>query len=643
MGRYEIRERLGSGGMAVVYKAVDNVLNRTVTIKVLQDQFASNEDFVLRFRKEAQAIAALSHVNIVHVFDVGSSEGVHYLIMEYIEGRTLKEVIQRKGKLSPDEALDYVSQILSGLAHAHSYGVVHRDIKPQNIMITKENRVKIMDFGLALNMTDSTITYDNNIIGSVYYIAPEMAQKGSGDARADIYATGVVLYEMLTGKLPFSGDSPIAIALQHVEGKYAPVDEIDPDIPFEIARLVDKAMAKDPNNRYQSAGKMLHDIVRVAEEYDIPLLSYIGEGGEAVAAANGSAGEEREYDDDFGLHKNKTRREEKKGESHRHEAPKHSSGKNKDKKLKRIAIIVAAAILLLAIGGYGLMRVFTGTDEVEVPLLEGKTVDEATSLLDQLELTYNIINVTDNEVPENEVITQSVSAGQKVKAGREITLTVSSGAEQVTVPNLVGKKQSAAESALDELGLTYSAETEYSSTVDKGKVIRHSPGANAKAAVGSKVVLTVSAGPEIKEVTVPNVIGLTLADAKTLLQNRGLKVGEVSEKSSDEATAGYVIYQSISSNTTVDEGTTVNITVSTGSSNKPSEPDGEGVDIEYTVPDGATNATVTIVVNDASGSRSVYSGTHNAGDNITRTVTVQAPGVVIVQLNGTDVYRKAVN
>ena len=233
MDRYQIVAKLGSGGTAVVYKAIDTVLNREVTVKILQEQFTSNQKFVMRFRKEAQAIAALSHPNIVSVYDVGcSDEGEPYLIMEYVEGKTLKEIINKMGPLSLDRSLDYVHQILAGLNHAHSYGVIHRDIKPQNIMITPEGQVKIMDFGLAMNLTDTTITYDTSVFGSVYYIAPEIAQKGSGDARVDIYSTGIVLYEMLTCQLPYTGDSPITIALQHVEGDYTPIDEIDEDIPY---------------------------------------------------------------------------------------------------------------------------------------------------------------------------------------------------------------------------------------------------------------------------------------------------------------------------------------------------------------------------------------------------------------------------
>ncbi len=642
IGRYEIVERLGSGGMAVVYKAVDNVLHRTVTIKILQEQFASNEDFILRFRREAQAIAALSHINIVHVFDVGYSEGVHYLIMEYIEGRTLKEVIQRKGSLSLETSLDYVSQILSGLAHAHEFGVIHRDIKPQNIMVTKDNMVKIMDFGLALNMTDSTITYDNNILGSVYYIAPEIAQKGSGDARADLYATGVVLYEMLSGELPFSGDSPISIALQHVEGKYTRVDELDEDIPFEVARLVDKAMAKDPMNRYQSAKKMLRDLEKVAMQYDVALPAYIVGGDLDATGPVAGRGHRLAYDDDLDFDYEQ-KKPKKKRESGGETGKTGKTGKTgrkrpltREQKMKRAILITALAVLFLAVGTYAFVQIFTGTGEVEVPLVEGLHVDDATEMLDQLKLKYNVNYVESDEVEKDLVIKQSVKAGQMVKAGREITLTVSSGAETVRLPSLIGKTQEEAERALSDLGLEPEIKTTASASVDKGRVISHAPGPQSEVAVGGKVTLTVSSGPETEEVTVPSVIGLTLGDAKTLLQNRGLAIGDVAEKERNDVAAGIVFYQSISANTTVEKGTTINLSVSTGSGS-------QTVQVDYTVPDGNDGVTIAIVIEDKEGRSTIYSQTHNGGDVVSKSVTVHPPGAVIVTMNGGEVFRKVVS
>ncbi len=646
MGRYEIVERLGSGGMAVVYKAMDNVLHRTVTIKILQEQFASNEDFILRFRREAQAIAALSNINIVNVFDVGYSEGVHYLIMEYIEGMTLKEIIQKKGSLSLATSLDYVSQVLSGLAHAHAYGVIHRDIKPQNIMVTKDNLVKIMDFGLALNMTDSTITYDNNILGSVYYIAPEIAQKGSGDARADIYATGVVLYEMLTGELPFRGDSPISIALQHVEGKYTPVDELDEDIPFEVARLVDKAMMKDPLARYQSAKKMMRDIEKVAAEYDVPLPAYINGNEMFVPAMSGNGTSHREMGDGYDGAEDAYEDErddylkKKKSKKNLHNGQKTKGAENgkktREQQVRRVLIIVAIAVLLLSVGGYAFMRIFTSTDEVEVPLLEGVNVDEATAMLDQLELQYNIIEVANADVEKDVVISQSITAGQKVKVGREIDLTVSTGAETVVLPSLIGKSEEEAEQALLDLGLEVSIKTSNSDTVEDGLVINHSPGPQSEVEVGSEVILNVSSGPEVKEVAVPSVIGLTLEDTTTLLEKRGLVVGNVTEKSKSDVAAGIIYYQSISANTMVEEGTKVNLSVSTGPASK-------SVSVEYTVPMGSGDVTITIVVDDANGSSTIYSQTHSEGDTISKTVNVTPPGDVIVFMDGSEVLRKVVS
>ncbi|MGN1010824.1 MAG: protein kinase [Clostridia bacterium] len=363
MDRYQIVAKLGSGGTAVVYKAIDTVLNREVTVKILQEQFTSNQKFVMRFRKEAQAIAALSHPNIVSVYDVGcSDEGEPYLIMEYVEGKTLKEIINKMGPLSLDRSLDYVHQILAGLNHAHSYGVIHRDIKPQNIMITPEGQVKIMDFGLAMNLTDTTITYDTSVFGSVYYIAPEIAQKGSGDARVDIYSTGIVLYEMLTCQLPYTGDSPITIALQHVEGDYTPIDEIDEDIPYEVARIVDKAMSVDPADRYRNTQIMMGDIETAADEYDVILTPIqMTSGTKPQKTRTRSAVNDPDDYDEYEERRSSRRdrsssRQSREADSDRGRGSRKKKKEKSNKKLVIAIVVIALAIVLFAAGGFALIN-----------------------------------------------------------------------------------------------------------------------------------------------------------------------------------------------------------------------------------------------------------------------------------------------
>ncbi len=645
MGRYEIVSKLGSGGMAVVYKANDTVLNRLVTVKILQEQFSSNQQFVMRFRKEAQAVAALSsHPNIVNVYDVGrSEEGEHYLIMEYVEGKTLKEVIKRKGSLSVKESLDYTNQILAGLSHAHSYGVIHRDIKPQNIMITTGNQVKIMDFGLALNLSDSTMTYDSSVFGSVYYIAPEIAQKGTGDARADIYSTGIVLYEMLTGELPFNGDSPITIALQHVEGNFDSVDDIDEDIPYEVARVVDKAMAVNPEERYATAKGMMRDIKDAADENGIPLKAIPVIAGALPQRDRNSSSIRREnevsydtsddYDVDFEEEYRKNRRRRNSSSSHGESRTARGRRKSRNKK---IALLVILGILLLSAGIFAAYHAFSNTgEEVEVPMLIGKNVDDAKEILDELGIKYEIVYTESDEVEANEVISQSIDAGQRIKTGRTIELTVSSGVDSVDVPSVVGKTEKAAKEMLTSADFKVEVEEEASDDVEEGEVISQDPQGGSKAPKGSTVTIVVSSGPEDKEVTVPDVLGLTLSDAKTQITSKKLEVGTVTEKYSSSVEEGEVMYQSIKAGTTVEEGTVINLTVSKGPEEESPEDNVKTTSYTYTVNDNyESSVPVQIVVQDSQGERTVYSSNCEPGQRVSVSIKCYPPGIIYCYENG---------
>ena len=574
MDRYQIVAKLGSGGTAVVYKAIDTVLNREVTVKILQEQFTSNQKFVMRFRKEAQAIAALSHPNIVSVYDVGcSDEGEPYLIMEYVEGRTLKEIINKTGPLSLDRSLDYTHQILAGLNHAHSYGVIHRDIKPQNIMITPEGQVKIMDFGLAMNLTDTTITYDTSVFGSVYYIAPEIAQKGSGDARVDIYSTGIVLYEMLTCQLPYTGDSPITIALQHVEGDYTPIDDIDEDIPYEVARIVDKAMSVNPADRYSNTKIMMGDIETAADEYDVILTPIQMTAGSKpqktrTRSANSSFDDYEDYED---------RRSSRKGQNRDNGSDRNRGRSNNKKKKEKsnkklvVAIVIAAlAIVLFAAGGFALINKLTSGEEVVVPQVVGMKQDQAVTELEALNLKYKIIEGESDEYDPGYVIDQSIEAGTKVKEGKIIEITVCVGSDAVEVPDVTDKTEDAATVILENAGFKVEVKEENSKDVEKGKVIRQSPSAGQKLDKGQTVIIVVSTGEE--DVTVPNVTGLTKDDAIAKLSAANLRYSITSYEYSDSYAAGYVMYQNYGSGEKVAPDTVINIKISKGPEKKPEDP-----------------------------------------------------------------------
>lgn len=575
MDRYQIVSKLGSGGTAVVYKAIDTVLNREVTVKILQEQFTSNQKFVMRFRKEAQAIAALSHPNIVSVYDVGNSdEGKPYLIMEYVEGRTLKDVINRLGPLSLDRSLDYVHQILAGLNHAHSFGVVHRDIKPQNIMITPEGRVKIMDFGLAVNLTDTTITYDTAVMGSVYYIAPEIAQKGAGDARVDIYSTGIVLYEMLTKRLPYDGDSPIAIALQHVEGDYVPIDDIDEDIPYEVARIVDKAMSVDPEDRYSNTKIMMGDIETAADEYDVILSPIQMSGGNNVGKRQNSSSGYGNGERRNGNRVSSSRRESE-APRRRNEASNDRKRSNNrrgreeksNKKLVIAIVVVALAIILCAAGGFALIFGAGSGEEISVPNVVGSSQESAISALEAENLKYKVVEVESDEYDPGYVIKQNPEAGTTVKEGKIVEIHVAVATEGSEVPDVTDKTKDAAISALEKAGFEVEIKEEASDEVDEDRVIRQSPSAGKKLKKGETVIIVVSTGKE--DVSVPNVIGLTKEDAIAKLSAQQLKYSITSYEYSDKYGAGYVIYQNYSSGEKVAPDTVINIKISKGE--KPKE------------------------------------------------------------------------
>lgn len=566
MDRYQIESKLGSGGTAVVYKAVDTVLNREVTVKILQEQFTTNQKFVMRFRKEAQAVAALSHPNIVSVYDVGCSENnEHYLIMEYIEGHTLKEIIQKKAPLSLDRSLDYIHQILAGLNHAHSYGVIHRDIKPQNIMITNDGQVKIMDFGLAMNLTDTTITYDTSIFGSVYYIAPEIAQKGSGDERVDLYSTGIVLYEMLTGKLPFTGDSPISIALQHVDGKYVPIDEIDDDIPYEVARIVDKAMSVNPRTRYANAGIMMSDIEIAADEYDVE-LSPIQMTTSVKATKVRTRKISRDTEEEAPRYERK--RAEKQKVSPRKKRAEYDDDDDEDEKKGSkkfvVAIVIAViALLALCVGGFAIIRnVTNGGEKVIVPQVVGLSQEDAISTLAGMNLEYKIIEGSSDEYGEGIVIAQDIAAGTEVKAGKEIKITINLSKNGIEVPDVTGKSKDAAVMALENAGFEVNIEEEASETVEKDKVISQSPSKGRKLKEGSKVTIVVSTGAA--NVSVPNVVGLTKDDAISRLHDLKLRYSITSYEYNNSYAEGYVIYQNYNAGEEIAPDSVVNIKISKG-------------------------------------------------------------------------------
>jgi serine/threonine protein kinase len=385
--RYEVLEKIGGGGMAIVYKGMDLLLNRAVTIKVLREQFVSEDDFIKRFKREAQAVAKLSHPNIVSIYDVGHEQDFHYLVMEYVEGQNLKEVIVQKAPMDPLEAIDYLIQILDALEHAHESGVIHRDIKPHNILVTKTGKVKVTDFGIAQAVTSATQTFSGTVVGSVQYISPEQAKGEATGIYTDIYSAGVVLYELLTGVLPFTGDNAIGVALKHIQSDFIPPSQIAEGVPASLERVVLKAMTKDPVYRFQSASemKMALEKIRGTMAEDLPT--------QVLPAVD------LEINDTYPK-----------------ESPK--------RKPKPVFWLLIPLFILIAGGGFwlGVQRYFQ-TGEVRVPNIEGKSLAEAVKILEDADLIYEIDRkIHHTEIPENHVIKQSPEAGELIKRTRPVLI-----------------------------------------------------------------------------------------------------------------------------------------------------------------------------------------------------------------------------
>lgn len=559
-GRYEIVEKIGSGGMADVYKAHCRLLNRSVAIKALKSEFAGDNEFLKRFDVEAQAAASLSHPNIVSVYDVGFDAGRHYIVMELVEGVTLKAYIAKKGALPWREAAGFAAQICSALECAHRKRIIHRDIKPHNIIITPEGVAKVTDFGIARAAGGSTMVADGAVMGSAHYLSPEQARGGYVDEKSDIYSAGVTLYEMLTGRVPYEADSPVSVAMMHVSGEATPPRIVNPDIPEGMEQIVLKAMSKEQGSRYQTAGDMLADINAVLADRAIspaPEPTRILDGdGEGAGALRRRGAQMAQKDT-----------KQKKGKNGKEPLTK------SEKRMVWLAVV--AAVVLIGIVGVVCMSWFGvfgawQWDETKVPEIEGKTLEEATKLLKDAKLEIDIEEeIASTQYEKDTIISQEPAAGRTVKKGVKVRVKVSSGiGDKISIPNVVNYEKDNAKATLEKAGFTVVFTEEESETVPEGTVIRQSPSAGAEAETGDTVRLYVSAKTDGNKVPVPNVIGKSLAQAKNDIESAGLVVGNVAEQESEQA-VGTVIKQSPSNGTKADKKSAVALTVSKGTTATP--------------------------------------------------------------------------
>lgn len=549
-GRYEVQEIIGVGGMSVVYKAYDNVDDRIVAIKILKEEFLNNEEFKRRFKNESKAIALLSHPNIVKVYDVNFGEKLQYIVMEYIDGITLKEYINKQGAITWNDALFFMTQILRAVQHAHDKGIVHRDIKPQNIILLKNGNIKVTDFGIARFSRSETRTLTEQAIGSVHYIAPEQAKGEYTDEKADIYSLGVVLYEMLAGSVPFEADSAVSVALMQLQADAKKLTDINPDIPLGLEQICIHAMQKDPMDRYQTATEMLLDIEEIIKDPKATFnyVSRVDTNPTIIVNKNEVLSREEQHNDEIREHVDAA------------EAKDH-----KKKVITAVAIgiiVLVAAIVLLVMG-------FTNGFSKSTTKLEnfvGTSYDET---YDAYSSTYEIVAEYEktSEYTPGTVISQDPVAGSKVLQGTKVKLTVAASEQDITVPNVYSYDEDRAKQALEMSGLKHTKTVSVSSeNVDDGKVVYTEPKANTVVSADQEITIYISSGPSttvIKTYKVPDVDGLTQSTAENFLKKTGFK--NISFVTQDSPIAkGIVISQSPAAGATAKETDSIKVVISSG-------------------------------------------------------------------------------
>ena len=564
-GRYELIEKIGEGGMAVVYKGKDRLLNRYVAIKILRPEFTKDEQFIESFKRESQASARLSHANIVGVYDVGKEGNIHFIVMELIDGKVLSEVIKEKGRIEYKEAISIIRQVASALSLAHKNQIIHRDIKPHNILITSTGVAKLADFGIAKAVSAATIVGGNNkIMGSVHYFSPEQARGAYVDERSDIYSLGIVLYEMLTGKVPFDGDNPVSIALMHINDPMPSLTKEVPGIPPQLEKIVNKATEKYQSNRYKTVDDMikdLDDIEFITKVMGKDAFVVDSTGTDDVARYKKEQSSEKEYVTDV----KPVKKERRKTDS------KPSNEKNK----MTMFIIIGAVIVAIAglIGLGSMLGWFGGSDEITVPSFVGKTLEQAQAEAEKLGLVIqegDLVYSPDQE--EGLITSQNPVEGAKVTEGKVITVNISKGKKDGVVPKIEGMDYEEAKAYLESFGFKMGPGVTVQSHLPKGVIVSQSIPYGTSAKSGTEINVEISNGKGKEMVKVPNLIGRTPDEANSLLAGAGLSTnGNVVYEEVDGMAQNLVFWQSVAADTEVEKGSTVDYKVSKGT-----KPEGSG-------------------------------------------------------------------
>ncbi|HML38444.1 MAG TPA: Stk1 family PASTA domain-containing Ser/Thr kinase [Bacillota bacterium] len=628
-GRYELLEKIGDGGMAVVYKARDRLLNRFVAIKILKPEFTKDLKFIENFRRESQAAASLSHSNIVNIYDVGKEGNIHYIVMELIEGQVLSDIIKNEGPMEFRRAVNIVKQIALALGFAHKNHIIHRDVKPHNILITQEGTAKITDFGIAKAVNAGTIVGNTGtIMGSVHYFSPEQARGGYVDEKSDIYSLGIVLYELVTGKVPFDADNPVAVALMHMNDEIVPPSRLVPGVPSALEDIILKATNKYQVNRFKSANEMYDALNGMDFEKTRALSGFDrhSNGMDATIVMNAVNGPSPSaYGGEKGDNGGDMRKNDKK------------DGKTKRKvkinKVKVAAIILAlvcaipvSQLILSAFDHFGAAK------EIAVPNLLGKTVEEATSELKGLNLKLEVEDqISSSEYEKGEIVSQDPNAEMTVKEGYTVTVNVSKGkAKEGTVPNVVNKTQKDAKFVLESYGYELGRVDLENSDMPKDVVIRQDPADGTEAAAGTKVNIVVSLGRAVEQVSMPNIMGKDVSSARSELEKAGLSIASVGYDMSTAYDINTVMWQQYEPGTMVDKGTGVNIKISTGDQ-PPASSRSIAMEISY---DQAKNPVfyLTVIISDESGVRSIFNKVQRFKEDGSEILSLTGDGVGTVQV-----------
>jgi len=647
--RYEIIEKIGAGGMSIVYKAKCNKLHRYVAIKVLREEFASDEAFVSRFRVEAQSAASLSHPNIVSIYDVGYEDHIHYIVMEYIHGKTLKQIIEEEAPFTSERVLSVAMDIASALQHAHKKNIIHRDIKPQNILITDEGVLKVADFGIARAVDSSTVVTTGNAIGSVHYFSPEQARGGYIDKTSDIYSLGIVMYEMGTKMLPFEGESPVTVALKHINEDIPSPRSYNTELSTSLEDIIIKATQKKPENRYRNIDEMIKDMEQSLQH---PNGSFV----KIPDIENSPTIQMSEQDMKLLRGDKKNSINENKEEVDKKEQV--PEEKDPREKWVTAGAVFTAFILIFVISAIGIkfIQSYLEPKVVAVPSLVNLDIEEAKALLEEKEL---ILKVSDeayhDEIPEGKIIMQDPEEGTIINLNSEVEVVVSKGVQTVEVPDVENRDYAYAKSMLEDLGLYIRRDAQYNDSVDENIVISQEPKAGTMLKAGEMVILTVSLGPEIKTVIVPNLLNLTEQAAKNQLINSGLGIGQITYIPHSDVAKGYVVSQSIQAGETVKEGYKVGFVVSEGKeeqqepseSQHPNESPSTGpVEKHITIlaPLDSNTDTFHVRVRLNGENNFIYEQTHSISDfPLDIAVTGEGTGYIEVYMNDDIYYRESID